>query len=517
MKLSSSSIMLAIENIKIENDTDLFPSLKEFEIIYNNKTEIVNYLTNIDIGYYNWLDSRRFIIPKSENSYRTATQLNIIDSIMFSSLMFEFGSYIENHRIPIEDEKVFNYRFSPSKEGYLYSKNIGWETFWNSSRNKIEKYNYAVYLDISDFYNQISHHTIEQQLQYSGIPDEVVKSIITFLGKLTKKISRGIPIGPHSVHLLAELSLIPVDNSLLTRGFDFCRFSDDIIIFTSTYEDAKLAIYYLAEILDKQQKLILQQQKTKIFEKDIFIDHCEHMVENKMTSGLESKMISIINKHSSSPYEKIKITKLLPSEIDVYSTSNIESVIQEIISQSEIDYMKLRWFIRRLTQIGSGGAVLICLQNLNIMLPAINDIMLYLLSVANNKSNMHDEGNVLVDLLSNKIISSNEFFQIAILNLFTSSNKFDHINKIVNIYKTSSENIRREIILSAYKAGACDWIRELKEDFNTMGCWCQRAYIIACSILPKDEKDIYLRKNIKLLYNATDFLENQLIAWSVAQ
>ena len=121
----------------------------------------------------------------------------------------------------------------------------------------------VLYCDIADFYNQISHHTIENQLIESGFPNQAIKWIVRLLESTTSGVSRGVPIGPHSIHLLAEASLIPVDNTFLAEGFRFLRFADDILILCENQQEAQLTLAKVAEILDKQQRLMLQRHKTR--------------------------------------------------------------------------------------------------------------------------------------------------------------------------------------------------------------------------------------------------------------
>src|SRR5258707_14929107 len=53
----------------------------------------------------------------------------------------------------------------------------------------------------------------------AGVPQEVAKSIIRLCGNLTQGISRGIPVGPHPTHLLAECVFDPIDRNLLAEGY----------------------------------------------------------------------------------------------------------------------------------------------------------------------------------------------------------------------------------------------------------------------------------------------------------
>lgn len=73
----------------------------------------------------------------------------------------------------------------------------------------------------------------------SGLPNQAIKWIISLLESTTAGVSRGVPIGPHAIHLIAESSMIPIDNSLCSIGLNFMRFADDILIFCDSHDSAK--------------------------------------------------------------------------------------------------------------------------------------------------------------------------------------------------------------------------------------------------------------------------------------
>ena len=183
------------------------------------------------------------IVPKDDLSVRQATQLNLLDSIILTSIIHECGDLIEQRRRATSENRIFSYRFKPDNDGWLYDRNFDWTPFWTNCYDNSKQYSYALVLDISDFYNQIYHHTIENQLIESGLPNQYTKWIVKLLESLTAKVSRGIPVGPHATHLLAEATLIPVDNSLVLQGINFCRFVDDFVIFANSEDEARAYLY----------------------------------------------------------------------------------------------------------------------------------------------------------------------------------------------------------------------------------------------------------------------------------
>ena len=79
--------------------------------------------------------------------------------------------------------------------------------------------------------------------------------MIKILESTTAGVSRGVAIGPHAVHLVAEATLIPIDNSMDFSGPNFPRYADAILVFCHSEKAAKHAVGTMASILDKQLRL----------------------------------------------------------------------------------------------------------------------------------------------------------------------------------------------------------------------------------------------------------------------
>ena len=229
MTLNATSVSWAIDFITDHSDGDLFPKLPEMEGIAARKNDLVQLLENKPLNTFQPGACRRFIVPKDEISYRQATQLDPQDSIIFSAIIHQFGAAIESRRLP--PDQVFSYRFNPSAVDGLYGQSSSWNKFWNQALQLSTSHSHILYCDIADFYNQVYHHTVENQLIASGIPNQAIKWIISLLESTTAGVSRGVPIGPHPSHLIAEATLIPIDNSLQQTGLKFLRYADDIIFF----------------------------------------------------------------------------------------------------------------------------------------------------------------------------------------------------------------------------------------------------------------------------------------------
>lgn len=512
MKLDRNSIEWAIRSLDRHGDTDLFPKPPELRALVESLPSSADKIAALDISQHQPVAPRRFIVPKEELSYRAATQLDPLDSVIYTAIIHQFGQAIEARRRPIGESTVFSYRCAPSSDGDLYQSRDAWNKFWRHALSLSSRYPFALMVDISDFYNQIYHHTIENQLIEAKLPNQATKWVVRLLETVSAMVSRGIPVGPHAAHLLAEASLIPVDNSLAARGVPFCRFVDDIVVFTSDELTARTRLYQMADILDKQQRLQLQKGKTRILSTAEFRHHCNRMIEDRPINDLERQFLGVIEKYSKgNPYQTVYVSQLSEEELRAFKPEVVEQILGQYLASSNPDFIRLRWFLRRLAQVGHEAAVSFCLKNFNQMIPALSEICYYFVSVSTHGISLNWQaiGDELIALLDNQVVQSNEYFQMSLLSLFNRERQLDHIPRLISRYRASPPYLRREILLAAAEAGQADWLRELKEEVPSMDPWTKRAYLYAARCLPSEERKFFLR-----FASPNNLLEELLADWA---
>ncbi|WP_084330562.1 RNA-directed DNA polymerase [Castellaniella defragrans] len=418
MTLHAASLDWAVDFVQIHSDGDLFPKVLEVEAVAAEKAHFVNQVAGADLSSFPPGSCRRFIVPKDEVSYRQATQLDPQDSIILSALVFQFGQQIEALRLP--ETRVFSYRFSPSLSDGLYSSKTAWNNFWTTAATHATRYSNILYCDIADFYNQIYHHTVENQLIAAGLPNQAVKWIVGLLESTTAGVSRGVPVGPHPIHLIAEATLVPIDNSLITAGVKFVRYADDIIVFCRSEREARAALSTIATVLDKQQRLTLQRHKTKFYSSIEFRHLCAQMIEDRPINSDENSLLALIKKYSGGdPYKTISFSQVSAADWGAISPESIRNVIEEYIAADPVDYIRLRWFYRRLAQIGHPGAIEVSLECLDVLGPCFANICFYLASVQSvPPKDWRRVGTKLLQLLRTPEVKASEYFRLLVLSLF---------------------------------------------------------------------------------------------------
>jgi hypothetical protein len=218
------------------------------------------------------------------------------------------------------------------------------------------------------------------------------------------------------------------------------------------------------------------------------------MIEDRPINADEKSLLALIKKYSGGdPYKTISFSQISTADWSSISSDSIRNVINQYVSSQPVDYIRLRWFYRRLAQIGHPGAIDVSLEHLDSLGPCFANICFYLASVQTIPAkDWKRVGSRLLQLLRTPEVKSSEYFRLLVLSLFTRNEHINHFVKLRRMFQASDPFIRREIILAARMNSALDWVRELKEEFPSMDPWQQRAMLFAVSGLAKDEKKFFI-------------------------
>ncbi|HEV2357091.1 MAG TPA: Retron-type reverse transcriptase, partial [bacterium] len=176
-RLKTRALNSAIAHLRKWSDTDLFPRPFEIEALYSTWPMAGKFIEATDLGAHQWsASSRRAIIPKDRLGYRVGMQLDPIDSLVLTALIYQYGRQIERTRVKTTENIVFSYRLRPLVGGQLYDPAFNWAAFWQRllALANESKVRHVLVADVSDYYNQVYHHTVEQQLARANLPREVV-------------------------------------------------------------------------------------------------------------------------------------------------------------------------------------------------------------------------------------------------------------------------------------------------------------------------------------------------------
>ncbi len=188
-------------------------------------------------------------------------------------------------------------------------------------KTSIDKY-VEVRVDISKFYPTIYTHSIAwallgkdkakyyfkekenlNKLIAGGDTDaelyQYAESVDIAIRACQEKQSIGIPIGPDTSHIIAEIVACRIDSVLKTRlmsiGLKACRYFDDYYLYVSSKDEADMAL--------KNLQLILSEFQLEINEAKVRIREFPFAFEEKFTTCLHSFDFKNFNQSNSIKHE----------------------------------------------------------------------------------------------------------------------------------------------------------------------------------------------------------------------
>ncbi len=368
----NSAITLAIENVKKDGLTDVDVFALPFELsMIKDDVQIKIAQAIKDCLNQNSIKSLRvspishILFPKKELfDFRKCAHIQPLDEMKYLSLVLQLAPKIETMRIKKENKYIFSYRFHPEK-GILFDQNYNYTSFREhvSRKSKNKEVNVVVSCDISNFYDRLNLHRLESIL--ASLPNtdkKVVAQINELLLFWSNRDSYGLPVGSNASRILAEASLIEVDNYLISKKIDFCRFVDDYRFFAS---NAATAHHWLSLLVDRLSKegFFINTSKTEI--KDVSqinheVDLTPARVEMKLLA-FSAETINPTNLEEDTNQDKKNISKIIRGYSGLIPTKfrkltenekrklrffNIEKSLEEIKSSVMIEPKKFIQLIK---------------------------------------------------------------------------------------------------------------------------------------------------------------------------
>lgn len=356
MKLNDA-ILLSIENVIKEGltDVDVFSKPFEIDMLKNIKIreKVIEHIKS-SLKYNNIKEMKmtpisHILVPKKELfDFRKCALIQPLDELKYLSLVLQIADKIETMRISKSKNYIFSYRLKPQR-GYLFDPMYNFTSFreYVSKKSKQRNINVVVSCDIGNFYDRLNIHRLECILSSNDkIDKKVIQQVNELLLFWSNRDSYGIPVGSNASRILAEASLIEVDNYLISKDIDFCRFVDDYRIFAKDAADAHHSLSILVDRLNKEG-LFLNTSKTEI--KDVSKDkkNLNETLNKNIEipdNNLNPDELILRNKFNIpkiirgySGLIPTKFRKLTEKENKKFSENNIEELYNEVVNSTLIE------------------------------------------------------------------------------------------------------------------------------------------------------------------------------------
>jgi len=438
-------------------------------------------------------------VPKSTDGFRIAHQFDPIESYIYAALAYDFSPKVETTRVHIDQKIACSYRVSVAPDGALFNADSGWHDYHEKSETECQNTNcdWILVTDIADFYNQISHHRVQNALQSAGIEDLRSKSIERYLGLITStKTSRGIPVGLSPSSVLAEAVLDDLDKHLLGNGIVFTRYVDDLRVFCKTKKDAVNCLEEICSFLYTSHRLTVQSSKTHLFDKeDFLIDHLTRP-EDEDEEALQEEIADYFEDESD-PFgytmEELSIDDIEDEGERAKIVANaIKRLYRKTVAKDSVEFGTLKYLLRKATRLRSRSLYPDLFADLSRVIPVFRDFCMYLNSTLNETAADKYKDDL------RKFAFESTSSDIQFLRVWTAwlVSKHPYLMDSASAYKLVEhpkvDHSFRYKALLAKSYNDIAWVRQNKERWMNLGPWDQRAIIWAGSILPKDERHHWL-------------------------
>lgn len=302
------AINLAIDHILEKGCDDIFrpPTFSvslEHQIIGNDvvgfrkraTSDTLKFLNNANLEHSRIGPIGNTLVVKDDRAFRSVSWIDPFDSVKYLSLCLLLFPKIEAARIPENQNIIHSHRIS-KLENEIFDRSYGYNSFRAQSgvisREQVGRW--KVITDISNFFDRIGNHSLENHLLDVGCD----KKLVTLLREVLlfwagDRRSFGVPVGSDASRIISEAVLIDVDRKLHQLGVNFLRYVDDFRIFTSTRAEAYSAIQLLTSLL-ADEGLSLNAKKTEVLaildEEDPALDMNRFVATEHETIDLEHRV-----------------------------------------------------------------------------------------------------------------------------------------------------------------------------------------------------------------------------------
>jgi hypothetical protein len=515
-QLRPESLKWALTHVLRFGDTDIFPVPFEYKAIEQCWGVLQQELASIDLSTYEPRSLRRFLVPKPRGGFRVAIQLDPVDTLLYTAIVYEAAELIEQQRVVPDRRIACAYRVEIDANGQFFRTKDGWPDFHEQSTQLAEsgKYGFVLTADIADFYNQISHHRVRNALELAGVPLERAKNVERFLMNLTALQSRGIPVGPSASILLSEACLGDVDTNLLRKGYVHTRYSDDFRVFCTDRGEAYRALHDLSDYLYTAHRLTLQSSKTRPVPVGEFIEtelldpeRLEEQGRIEKLNGLVEMFQEYVSAVYSSSGDEVTIEEIIdtfPEEQLRVARQNITDLFDVCLEKAPLHLGLSRYLLRRATALQTGVLQGRVLNNMDVLAPVMRDVARYLVR-SMRAGTANAIGNGLIHFVANSDLAFIPYLRLWIIYVFLQKLVTEFSDSIYGLFEKAGDHLGvRPMALLARELGLLDWVRERKEIWNNHGPWDRRSIIWASSVLPQDERGFWLKR----VQNAGDVLDS---------
>ena len=209
-----------------------------FEYNLQSNLEDLVQQVNLKDFPYSPLADHKVYVPKPSTTLRTMSLMAVPDVIVYQALVNVIADHSHLHLVSHENEHVLGNLYAGTGRRWMLQP---WKRQYSKFVKRVEKLysignSWIASTDIVAFYDTIDHERLFNLIRkYCGEDDRLENLFRQCLSKwsahnATSTMGRGIPQGSNASDFLANLYLYEIDCKLISSGYHYIRYVDDVRI-----------------------------------------------------------------------------------------------------------------------------------------------------------------------------------------------------------------------------------------------------------------------------------------------
>jgi len=482
--LVEEDIEFARRHIQRFYDTDFFPKHFALDALWHCWKEVKPLIGSSLIRELPLSTPEAIVWPKPKGGFRVVHQLDPLSSVVYSAIAHSVAPSIEVARTPKADWIACSYRFAIS-DGSYFDSGTGYDEFQTQTKLLASSHSYVLITDITDFYNQIYIHRIRNAISFAAPNlNDRAEETEKLLMRWTSSNSQGLPVGPAASIIFAEAVLIDVDQFLRNKGVRHTRYVDDFRIFGSSEEQLRQVLRELTLYLYETHRLHLAGSKTHL-------STSSEMLDAVFENPYELEKINIFEEVGEilNPYTLEMETAVL--EAGRAEAEEVLSLLMDrILKLPSLEVGLARAVIRRAKGLRLDTLVARVFEGMPKLLPVVNDVFLYIDTVCWPAA--QPEVVAQFESCVRTAVADEPAFKLWASWLISRTRAYAAAPTLRNFVRSSGIAIAAARIAVIEKDIA--WVREKKNQYNSLSIDVRLATIFASPILASDERAPWLRQ-----------------------
>jgi len=225
----------------------------------------------------------RIFFPKSNFTLRSRPVLTTSDAVVYQAIANVVAERARADLSILSNQFVFAHLPTPPGCDYAILR------WWNQYPLFQKRYcsilrsgnPWVVKADIASFYDSVDHELLRALIEERWLQDDLILDLLDSClrtwtaNDAAQTFGRGLPQGYDASDFLACVFLYPVDQSMISKGYKYVRYVDDMRITAPTRDRANRSLIELDMAL-KNAALILQAGKTVLTEIEDPEEECDN-------------------------------------------------------------------------------------------------------------------------------------------------------------------------------------------------------------------------------------------------